>query len=398
MVPPFSTVSVNGSAPVSILDALLCTAERRCLASCSAGKAPTWIIQPLRSCGLAGGGCWRARQAARRHSSDAARPGAAPCDRLAAAAGGAAAGLGRDGRGRALRFAGDAGGRPGNLGLGRHRRPAAARASLRPARARALSARLGRDGEAAAGCRSGGRRRRASRGLPAARAGLTGAACDRLQARRWTGHGRDGDRRVGASDAVCVPALDRQRLDQDRPDRIGRAGGDAAVARRRPVDSGSAVALARPAALAGLDRDLARLSALASATRGFGCGLRPRPSAPVSAPTLAATFGSALGSILATALGFGLDLRRLRASATIGAVRLVEALCDLVADQLAHARVAAAGAAAAQHHGDEVAVAAVHRGHEVEAGGADVAGLDAVDAFDAAEQTDCDCRSTGRGR
>ena len=49
-------------------------------------------------------------------------------------------------------------------------------------------------------------------------------------------------------------------------------------------------------------------------------------------------------------------------------------------------RVAAAGAAAAEHDGDEVAIAAVHRGDEVEAGRADVAGLDAVDAFDAPEQ------------
>ena len=42
--------------------------------------------------------------------------------------------------------------------------------------------------------------------------------------------------------------------------------------------------------------------------------------------------------------------------------------------------------AAAEHDGDQIAVAAVHRGDEVEAGGAGVAGLDAVDAFDAAEQ------------
>ena len=42
--------------------------------------------------------------------------------------------------------------------------------------------------------------------------------------------------------------------------------------------------------------------------------------------------------------------------------------------------------AAAEHHGDDVAVAAVHRGDQIEARGADVAGLDAVDAFDAAEQ------------
>ena len=60
------------------------------------------------------------------------------------------------------------------------------------------------------------------------------------------------------------------------------------------------------------------------------------------------------------------------------------AMCAL--DQTrACARRAAAGAAA-QHHRHDVAVAAPHRGHEVEAGGAGVAGLDAVDAFDPAEQ------------
>src|SRR5262245_45546494 len=61
-------LSVKASAPVSILDALLCTLERRCLAACSAGYAPTWMIQPLRCCGLAAG-------AARAGSVDAVRAG-----------------------------------------------------------------------------------------------------------------------------------------------------------------------------------------------------------------------------------------------------------------------------------------------------------------------------------
>ena len=56
------------------------------------------------------------------------------------------------------------------------------------------------------------------------------------------------------------------------------------------------------------------------------------------------------------------------------------------ADQLAHARIAAAGAAAAEDRGHEIAISPVQRGDEVEAGGIDVAGLDAVHAFDASKQ------------
>ena len=45
-------------------------------------------------------------------------------------------------------------------------------------------------------------------------------------------------------------------------------------------------------------------------------------------------------------------------------------------------RIAGAARRAAEHHGHHMAVAATHRGHEVEARGAGVAGLDAIDAFD----------------
>ena len=61
-------------------------------------------------------------------------------------------------------------------------------------------------------------------------------------------------------------------------------------------------------------------------------------------------------------------------------------LVDMLLDQRTHARVARAGRAAAQHHRHEVAVVAMHRGHEIESGGAGVAGLDAVDALHPAEQ------------
>ena len=58
----------------------------------------------------------------------------------------------------------------------------------------------------------------------------------------------------------------------------------------------------------------------------------------------------------------------------------------MLVDQLAHAGVAAARRAAAQHHRDEMAGAAPHRGDEIEPEVAGVAGLDAVDALDLAEQ------------
>ena len=59
----------------------------------------------------------------------------------------------------------------------------------------------------------------------------------------------------------------------------------------------------------------------------------------------------------------------------------------MLAEQLAHARIAAAGTGSAHDDGDHVSIAAVHRGDEIEAGGADVAGLDAIDPFNPPEQT-----------
>ena len=59
---------------------------------------------------------------------------------------------------------------------------------------------------------------------------------------------------------------------------------------------------------------------------------------------------------------------------------------DLLADQLAHARVAAAPAAAAHDNGHEITIPAMHRSHQIESGGVDIAGLDAVDALDLSEQ------------
>src|SRR3546814_8482582 len=47
-------------------------------------------------------------------------------------------------------------------------------------------------------------------------------------------------------------------------------------------------------------------------------------------------------------------------------------------EQLHHVLVARAGGLAAEHSGDDVASVALHRAHQVEAGGAGIDGLDAV--------------------
>src|SRR4029450_3499562 len=61
-------------------------------------------------------------------------------------------------------------------------------------------------------------------------------------------------------------------------------------------------------------------------------------------------------------------------------------LVEVLGEQVAHDGIARTAAAAAQHHADKVAVAAAHRGYEIESGRAGVAGLDAIDALDIAEQ------------
>ena len=58
----------------------------------------------------------------------------------------------------------------------------------------------------------------------------------------------------------------------------------------------------------------------------------------------------------------------------------------MLGEQIAHDGVAGAAAASTHHDADDVAVASLHRGDEVEAGGAGVTGLDAVHALDTAEQ------------
>ena len=67
-------------------------------------------------------------------------------------------------------------------------------------------------------------------------------------------------------------------------------------------------------------------------------------------------------------------------------VRLRRGLFEIFGKQVAHDGVARPAAAASHHDADQMAVAAAHRGHEIEARRTGVAGLDAVDALDAAEQ------------
>ncbi len=61
-------------------------------------------------------------------------------------------------------------------------------------------------------------------------------------------------------------------------------------------------------------------------------------------------------------------------------------VADMFVDQAAHFRIAHPRGAAAEHHGDEMALGAMEVDHDVEAGIADIAGLHAVDAGHAPEQ------------
>ena len=64
----------------------------------------------------------------------------------------------------------------------------------------------------------------------------------------------------------------------------------------------------------------------------------------------------------------------------------IRAVIDVLLDQIGHDAVARAGGDAAHDNGDDVMAITAHGGEQIEARGARVAGLDAVHAFDAAEQ------------
>src|SRR4029077_3811432 len=59
---------------------------------------------------------------------------------------------------------------------------------------------------------------------------------------------------------------------------------------------------------------------------------------------------------------------------------------EVFGKQAAHGGVTRTTAAASHHHADQMAVAPAHRGHEIEAGGARVPGLDSINALDIAKQ------------
>jgi len=117
--------------------------------------------------------------------------------------------------------------------------------------------------------------------------------------------------------------------------------------------------------------------------------LRPRPSHSLAGRSLAGGFGFGLalrlevdlGSVLGSALdGAG------EASATNGAPCCTDAaaMWSWISSRMRSSRLA--GAAAAENHGQEITIVAMHRGHDIETGGRDIAGLDAVDAVDAAQR------------
>ena len=62
------------------------------------------------------------------------------------------------------------------------------------------------------------------------------------------------------------------------------------------------------------------------------------------------------------------------------------AIADLVFNQISHDAVPRGRADAAHHRGDDVAAIALHGRQQIEAGGAGIAGLDAVHPFDAVHQ------------
>jgi hypothetical protein len=205
--------------------------------------------------------------------------------------------------------------------------------------------------------------------------------------------GAGADTCIGASDAV-VPAFTDSVLTS-----TGRIGSVEPAAVRgcaaAAIDSVLVVAGSVCAAGAEFSRT-GKLTALATANRASALGSAFASVLFASvlaatfgsgfASTLAATFGSGAVSTLATVLGSGSCLRRRRAFRHHRRGALDRGLGNLVADQIPHLCVAAAGAAAAHHHGDEVAIAAMNRRHQVEPRCVDVTGLDAVDAFDAAQQ------------
>ena len=186
-----------------------------------------------------------------------------------------------------------------------------------------------------------------------------------------------------------LTGLDLDGLDLDRLHRLGRArdcryrlGLDHAAGQRR----GFGLGLRSNLDCSGLACGGGRAAAAAAISEGLA-GAIERVRQPGSAPASAACDLNRLGRAGA-AVGFG-DI-----GIGVGGIAFGDrgdrargcALVEVFGEQIAHDGIARTAAAAAQHHADQMAVAAAHRGHEIEAGSAGVTGLDAVDAFDIAEQ------------
>ena len=174
---------------------------------------------------------------------------------------------------------------------------------------------------------------------------------------------------------------------------LARLAGSGPLSQPRSCGFGSA----RRSGRAGSGARCATLAAgIAAATRGApspssSASLSPSSSEAAAgraggAGTSAATAGAGRaatgwtgGRGAAAAPRFGVRDHRRR-------MALVRSFGDMVGDQLFHDRVARARRTPSHDDRDQRASVAMHRGQEVEAGGAGVAGLDAVDAVDPAEQ------------
>ena len=187
----------------------------------------------------------------------------------------------------------------------------------------------------------------------------------RVETRRRASASDRGERRLGS-------ALHPQRRRRRRQARRGGASSRwrcaAALQRRRPISTRRTLATA-----------MARSCALACATAG-GARLAAGGGAEAALPRRLGN--SDAGGWRARGTGCG----RTRARAPACASPWVEALASALVEQRLHHGVARARRLAAEHGGDDVLAVAADGGDEVEAGGARVAGLDAVGAAIAGEQ------------
>ena len=189
----------------------------------------------------------------------------------------------------------------------------------------------------------------------------------------WDGSGRG---------QLHLSGLDLNGLDLDRFHRFGRTGNDGKRLRLdHPIGQRSGLGLGRRHGRGGGGEDRS-----GDRSGRVGRGSRGRLSRGGGDLNRILRWSRGLRSLLGLGLrdiggGFGRV-----ALGDRGDGALAGGLFEIFGEQVAHDGVARAAAAASQDHADQEAVAAVHRGHEIESRGARVTGLDAVHAFDAADQ------------